>query len=345
MRSCKRLCALLLTLAAVLALPMNALAAGAIDLTRDVRLSLTCQNGETALAGAQFSIYLVATVNAYGELTAADAFRDYSVDIRGKNDAAWRTLADTLEGYVLRDGIAPADSGKTDALGRLTFPTGSGRLTPGLYLVVGQRHTQNGTRYDPSPFMALLPSQDTQANQWVYNVAAAPKSDKSDIPETPEDDTVSRRVLKVWKDSGDDRPQSITVQLLRDGKVCDTVTLSEKNNWRYSWSDLDAGYTWRVVEQSVPDGYSVSVSREGVTFVITNTSAEAELPEEPDTPDLPDTPEQPSKPGTPDSPDTPKKPTLPQTGQLWWPVPVLAASGLLLIAAGLLRRRGDADEA
>lgn len=333
MRSCKRLCALLLTLAAALTLPLNALAAGAIDLTRDVRLTLTFQDGETTLSGAQFSIYLVATVDAYGELTAADAFKDYSVDIRGKNDAAWRTLADTLEGYVLRDGVAPADSGKTDALGRLTFPTGSGSLTPGLYLVVGQRHTQGGTRYDPSPFMALLPSQDLEANEWVYDVAASPKFDKSDIPEEPEDDTVNRRVLKVWKDSGDERPQSITVELLRDGKVCDTVTLNEKNNWRYNWNDLDAGYTWRVVEQSVPDGYSVSVSREGVTFVITNTGDQPDIPT-----DLPDEPSD-----TP-SDSTPKPPSLPQTGQLWWPVPVLAAAGLLLIAAGLLRRRGDTDE-
>lgn len=30
---------------------------------------------------------------------------------------------------------------------------------------------------------------------------------------------------------------------------------------------------------------------------------------------------------------------LPQTGQLWWPVPVMAAAGVFLLAAGILRRR------
>lgn len=35
---------------------------------------------------------------------------------------------------------------------------------------------------------------------------------------------------------------------------------------------------------------------------------------------------------------------LPQTGQLWWPVPVLTAAGLLCIVAGLLRRRGNRNE-
>ena len=32
---------------------------------------------------------------------------------------------------------------------------------------------------------------------------------------------------------------------------------------------------------------------------------------------------------------------LPQTGQLWWPVPVLSAAGLLFVIVGLLRRRGS----
>lgn len=38
------------------------------------------------------------------------------------------------------------------------------------------------------------------------------------------------------------------------------------------------------------------------------------------------------------------KSTLPQTGQLWWPVPVLIAAGLLFLVIGLLRRRGTTDE-
>ena len=47
------------------------------------------------------------------------------------------------------------------------------------------------------------------------------------------------------------------------------------------------------------------------------------------------TPE-PSNPNTPDKPSTPDKPgnRLPQTGQLNWPVPVLAGTGLVLFALG-----------
>ena len=32
---------------------------------------------------------------------------------------------------------------------------------------------------------------------------------------------------------------------------------------------------------------------------------------------------------------------LPQTGQLWWPVPFLALGGMFFLLIGALRRRGD----
>ena len=48
------------------------------------------------------------------------------------------------------------------------------------------------------------------------------------------------------------------------------------------------------------------------------------------------------KPTAPPSPGGGKK--LPQTGQLWWPVPVLACAGLGCIAVGLFRRREAGDE-
>ena len=73
-------------------------------------------------------------------------------------------------------------------------------------------------------------------------------------------------------------------------------------------------------------------------------------PTEPDTPIPPDPGDQPVDPvKPPDTPPTPPTPPvgpekLPQTGQLKWPVPVLAALGMLLLLAGsiLMRRERDA---
>lgn len=332
--------ALLSVLAGFLLLPLQALAAGSIDLNRDASLSISYQDGDTSLVGAEFDIFLVATVDEYGELTTTKDFSQFHVNIRGKNDEAWRTLASTLEGYVLRDAISPADSAKTNDKGSVSFPGTGKSLKAGLYFVLGHRHTQNGYRYDPAPFMVMLPGLDKENNIWVYDVTVNAKFDSSQISDNPDDHTISRKVLKVWADDGHekDRPKEVVVQLLRDGKVYDTVTLNAANNWRYTWTGLNDRYTWSIVEKEL-EGYTVEVTREGITFVVTNTCDE-DIPDEP----APIAPATPDEPTAPDEPATPAKPTLPQTGQLWWPVPILISAGLLFVVIGLVRRRGTVDE-
>lgn len=322
----------LVLLAAVLCLLTSvAQAAGSIDLTRKPTLTLTYRDGKTALSGAKFSIYRVADADETGELTVRSEFDEFDLDIRGKNDRRWREMAQTLESYVLRREFTPTDSGKTDKTGMLTFPTQGKTLAAGLYLVIGERHTQGGNDYDAEPFFALLPTQDLENNEWVYDVSANVKFGKTPVPD--DGDTVTRKVLKVWDDdgAGDSRPQEITVELLRNGKVYDTVKLSEKNNWRYTWLDLDADARWSVTEKTV-SGYTVSITREGITFVVTNTKK----------PDRTDTPDTPVKPSNPSKPSSPAKPTLPQTGAVWWHVEALALSGLVFLILGALDRKTEA---
>ncbi len=341
---------LLVALLALL-LPAQALAAGRIDLTKDCGLTLTYRDNGVPLVGAVFSLYRVADVDEYGELTVTEAFSQFNVDIRGRNDEAWWALASTLEGYVLRDQVVPADSGITDLWGQLAFPTPGKTLTPGLYLVLGSRHQQGGMIYDAQAFMVLLPTLDQEANDWDYHVTAEPKHSVQPAPE--EGDTVDRRVLKVWRDAGYEaqRPQSVTAQLLKDGVVVDAVTLSAANNWRYAWEGLDSGSQWLVVE-AAPGAYTVEIVREGDAFVVVNTVQEPDTPPGPTPPDDTDIPDGPvpdedtePDPGT-DIPDWPPPlgPALPQTGQLWWPVPLLLCAGLFFVAAGLIRRRGASNE-
>ncbi|MDO4269275.1 MAG: hypothetical protein Q4C73_12450, partial [Eubacteriales bacterium] len=74
---------------------------------------------------------------------------------------------------------------------------------------------------------------------------------------------------------------------------------------------------------------------------------------DPGSPATPSTPEngdpQAASAGTPSVPGSGGAPgaeeRLPQTGMLWWPVPILAVSGLLLFAFGWTRsQRGEDDE-
>ena len=73
----------------------------------------------------------------------------------------------------------------------------------------------------------------------------------------------------------------------------------------------------------------------GLYLVVPKTDLEREVPTKPTSPTSPTT-----KPTTPSGGG--KK--LPQTGQLWWPVPVLACAGLGCIAVGLFRRWEARDE-
>ena len=62
----------------------------------------------------------------------------------------------------------------------------------------------------------------------------------------------------------------MTVDLLRDGEVYDTVKLDKSNNWTHIWSKLAPGHDWTVRETDVPEGYTASIERVGTAFRITN---------------------------------------------------------------------------
>lgn len=92
-------------------------------------------------------------------------------------------------------------------------------------------------------------------------------------------------VHKIWDDNGyPDRPDSVTVHLLRDGKEHETVKLNKDNQWTYTWDQLDDRYEWSVKED-VPSGYEESYKTEGNTVFITN-HRDYTPPVEPDDVDL-----------------------------------------------------------
>lgn len=90
----------------------------------------------------------------------------------------------------------------------------------------------------------------------------------------------SHSVEKVWDDKNDFdkiRPDSITVELLKNGaSTGNIVELNKSNSWKHKWSDLpfytstgqEAKYT--VKEIDIPSGYETSVKVTGNKTVITN---------------------------------------------------------------------------
>lgn len=319
-----RLLLLICLLTFFLVMPFKVSAAEQIDINAEASLTIQYTHENKPLSGAPFTIYRVADVAADGTYTLTGDFKDYPVSLQSPDSDVLRQLAFTLDGYVKRDDLTPLDNGQTDASGKLTFPVSQSILKPGLYLVIGQPLKAEGYIYNAEPFLISLPCKSADSSSLNYHPAVQPKYNQS--PDTPSD-TITRKVLKVWKDDGhkDARPIQIEVQLLKDGDIYDTVTLTQDNNWRFTWDNLDQGSNWTVVEKEVSN-YKVSVTQEGITFVITNTY------------EVPDTP---STPVTPSAPDTSVK--LPQTGSLWWPVPWLLACGVLLLGMGIRKNRSEQD--
>lgn len=302
-------------------------AAGAIDPDQDVQLTISYGKDGTAVSGAKFDIYKVADVNAYAEMTLTKRFAEYPIQFDGLDQSGWDGLATTLKGYVWADGLASDASGTTDTAGIMKTT-----VKPGLYLVLGSRQTLGETVYTATPFMVFLPEMNESQNAWDYEVTAYPKYSSEPVP--PAEEKVSRKVLKIWDDKKkkEKRPEAITIHLLCDGKEYDTVKLTEKNDWRYTWENLEKNHDWLVTEDRVDD-YTQEISQEGTTFTVKNTIKSSENKK--------------GHSGKTDTTDTPAKTVksadtkLPQTGLLWWPVFPLLAAGLLFIVIGLVRRRNE----
>ena len=296
----------------VLALVSAAPAARAIDPIEPGRTgSLTIRS----VAGTSFTLYRVAEMTGFGTFTPTRDFADLcsAEDLEGLDSEGWSTLAGTLSGYVGAGGRAyrRADAGED---GSAVFAG----LSVGLYLVTGTPYMQDGRMYMPQPSLVALPSRDARDN-WVYGLTVDPQPE-----EVRHYDEI--RVRKVWVDGQSaDRPEQITVRLYVNDRLYDTVTLSAKNGWRYTWDvrGIAQPAVFKVTEVGVPEGYTHSVDYTG-TYITSCRGPGREITIVN------------RKRGV-----RPPRPSgkLPQTGLLWWPVPLLAGAGMVLFILGWLRRR------
>lgn len=129
-------------------------------------------------------------------------------------------------------------------------------------------------------------------------------------PKTEVERLTTITIKKVWNtDASTKAADSVTVQLLKKGNVVKTATLNEQNNWQMSYADIPESDAYSIKEVNVPKGFTATYKQNGDTFTVTNTS------------------------------------TLIQTGQLTWPIPVLAVSGMLLLIVGvvLVKKKGKSN--
>ncbi|GAB7232782.1 Cna B-type domain-containing protein [Facklamia hominis] len=145
-------------------------------------------------------------------------------------------------------------------------------------------------------------------------------------PEEPKISKTQVKVEKVWEGGSEDRP-TITIELLRNGQVIDTIQLTN-GQLSHEWPDLEAkdsegqAYLYTVRELAVDHYISQVTGSMQAGYVITNSY----LP-----------PEEPKIPNEPEEPDQPiLKSSLPATGEsdltaIWLIAILLVFMGFCLI--------------
>ena len=313
----------------ILFTPLNTFAAAEIDLNRSSAITISYKSEGKPLSGASFHIYRVASVDEKGVFYAEPEFKDININFNG-GENSWHTAALALEGYIAKNKITPLESAIVDSTGYAYFMDEDINIPKGLYIILGDQHTIDDVYYEAAPVLVSLPTKNAVSNTWMYDLIVNLKFDFFSVDG---DGYLTRKVLKVWDNQGKSvkQPEYVTVHLLKNGDVYDTVTLNQENDWRHTWSKLDAGNKWTIYEEPVKN-YTVEITRDGSTYVIRNTYVS---PKPTPTP-VPDSTPAPTPP--PDSPQ------IDNFGQLWWPVPILFATGLSFIIFGIAQRRGNIYE-
>lgn len=286
----------------------------------------------------------------------------------------WIALAGKLDLAILKskgeaEEIKAAAETETKDIGGVPTAKFEG-LDQGLYLIMSERYSveepdgNGGTKtvwYNATPYLVSLPGYtNADGGKWVYDIARNAGEKMSEIPQGE----IYLSVRKIWLNSSGNttgnHPNEVMLKLLRDGEDDREIVLRD-GKWSEVIGPLDSQYRWDFEEVSIRGWSSTIDSDDGRNYVVENRRPsggggddpggndppdEVEI-DEPDVPlsvppleDLPEPPEEIEI----DDPDVPLG-DLPQTGQLWWPVPLLAVSGMFLLLVGWGRnRRGSYDE-
>lgn len=267
-----------------------------------------------------FRLYRVADLSTDGAtVTLAGEFAQFSSVLPVTDtDDFFSSYLSILVDYVGYYELTPVAT-DTTVDGKVTFTSDSqGQpLDPGVYLALCDKVKVEDVYYLCDPMMFCAPNRLASGTSWDYVIRINGKY--LTVPETAESTWL--QITKRWEDEGYEevRPEGIRVALMCDGTVKEEVTLNRENNWTYTWTDLDGTCAWSATEIDVPEGYSLGKDTTyGNQPVIINYAV-----------------------NPPPTPTPTPPPDIPQTGMLWWPVPVLFAVGLALFIVGLLKQRRE----
>lgn len=94
-------------------------------------------------------------------------------------------------------------------------------------------------------------------------------------PDGPEVEPTTKEitVTKKWANSEHhgNQPEKVTVELYKDGAATGKTLDLTAPDWSATFTELEEGYEYTIVEKNVPDCYESTIAKESNGYVITNT--------------------------------------------------------------------------
>ena len=112
-------------------------------------------------------------------------------------------------------------------------------------------------------------------------------------------------VVKRWEDKNNaakKRPDKISVELLNEKTVIASAELNAANGWAYTFTDIPKDGNYSIREKKVASYTEHYSGDQQNGFIITNTYSGGKLP---------------------------------QTGQYWWPIVIMAIAGFCFVLLGI----------
>lgn len=277
---------------------MNVNADSIVDFNKKGSLTITLMESESSeyISGASIKVTKIAS--AYLDNNSNIAY-EFVEELKNSNiildDLTKEDLLKDILKYMEENNIElNGDINNTDDLGKVSFND----LDLGLYIISQENIVEGYSSIDS--YLLTIPT--IIDNEWVYDIDSLPKTELIKL--------IDVSVEKIWKNNRISIPDSVTIELLKDEEVIDSVTLSEENEWKHVFERLPISDSYSVREKNVPKGYKVTYKQDGdYSFTVINTNK------------------------------------LPQTGEYTFIIPILVSLGIILIGIGLyLDKRGNIHE-
>lgn len=320
------------------------------DRQGSIRVSLQDVDGNL-VSGGTLTVYAAARITrgTPNALTLTEAFSGWEKGVMSLYED--QDSAEDLAAYAAGHGVQPTQTVQNET-GSLTFP----ELAPGVYLLA---QGENAPNYESmTPFLVYVPQAEN--GSIVYDVTAEPK------PITPlppaELRITAEKLVEVRNGSASSEtpfsfiltPESPEAPMPRNteaiyNKANGSMTMTRRGPGEVDFgllpldfSDDGAVYVYTLREikgTALYYDYDVSV----FTYTVKVTMNRGTKTLEVDCTVADENGKSVDRATFTNIYDNPETP-IPRTGQLWWPVGVMLASGVSLLVFGFERRRRDKED-